>query len=112
MLHYSKVAVGLRRYLHEDLVIPHKGTGKAWLIGAVIELVMMRVDRIFRGVSDIPLIKLSGYVNGDDVDVDALYAAFSQQAKDGNAVINIPGLGPREYTEQDVDKVYRYIKEA
>lgn len=112
MLHYSKVAVGLRRYLNEDLVAPLKGTGKAWLIGGVIELVMMRVDEMFKGISNIPLINLSGYVKGDDVDVDALYAAFISQARQGNAVINIPMIGAREYSVEDVEKVYRYIKEA
>ena len=112
MLHYSKVAVGVRRYLREDLVEPRKGTGAAWLIGGAIELLMMRVDVVFKALSQIPLINMTGYLIGDDVDVDALYAALVSQAKEGNAVINVPVLGPREYTVQDVEKLHRYIKEA
>lgn len=112
MVHYSKFAAGMRRYLNEDLVVPLKGTGKAWLVGGAIELAMMRVDELFRGLSGIPLINLTGYLKGDEIDVDALYTALIAQARQGNAVITIPMIGAREYTTEDVEKAYRYIKEA
>lgn len=112
MVHYSKFAAGMRRYLVEDLVNPLKGTGKAWLVGAVIELAMMRIDELFRGLASVPLINLTGYLKGNEVDVDALYAAVIAQARQGNAVISIPMVGAREYTVDDVEKAYRYIKEA
>ena len=112
MVHYSKFAAGMRRYLVEDLVNPLKGTGKAWLVGAVIELVMMRIDELFRGLASVPLINLTGYLKGDEIDADALYAAVIAQARQGNAVINVPVVGAREYSVEDVEKAYRYIKEA
>ena len=112
MVHYSKFAAGMRRYLVEDLVNPLKGTGKAWLVGAVIELVMMRVDELFHGFASIPLINLTGYLKGDEIDVEALYAAVIAQARQGNAIIPIPVVGAREYTVDDVERAYRYIKEA
>ena len=112
MVHYSKFAAGMRRYLMEDLVTPLRGTGKAWLIGAVIELAMMRIEQLFRGVSDIPLINMTGYIKGDEIDAEALYTALIAQARLGNAVISVPVVGNREYTTEDVEKAYRYIKEA
>ena len=112
MIHYSKVAAGLRRYLSEDLVATHKGTGKGWVLGAVLELAMMRVDYIYRWAVSIPLVKASGFVDGDNIDAEALYTVFAAQARQGNAVINIPVIGAREYTVDDVEKLYRYIKEA
>ena len=112
MIHYSKVAAGLRRYLSEDLVAAHKGTGKGWVLGAVLELAMMRVDYIYRWAVSIPLVNASGFVDGDTIDAEALYTVFAAQARQGNAVINIPVIGAREYTVDDVEKLYRYIKEA
>lgn len=112
MVHYSKFAAGMRRYLVEDLVNPLKGTGKAWLVGTAIELAMMRIDQLFKWVAALPLIAVTGYINGDEIDVEALYAAVIAQARQGNAVIPIPLIGAREYTVDDVEKAYRYIKEA
>lgn len=112
MIHYSKVAAGLRRYLSEDLVAAHRGTGKGWVLGAALELAMMRVDSIYRWIVSIPLVKASGFIDGDNIDAESLYTVFIAQARQGNAVINIPMIGAREYTADDIERLYRYIREV
>ena len=112
MIHYSKVMAGLHRYLNEDLVSKFRGTGWGWVLGGLLELAMMNAHRIYEWATTKPIVKMCGYVDGEAVDVETLYTVFLAQAKLSNAVIPIPCIGPRTYTASDIEKLYKYIKEA
>lgn len=52
-----------------------------------------------------------GYLTSDGmVDVDALYTNLKEIARRGPVTENIPTIGDVRFTEEDVDKLYRYIK--
>lgn len=55
-----------------------------------------------------PLVQAMGVVDGENVDVDKLYAAFKGKAQ-GQWPMDAFGF---KVTEADFDKLYRYIKEA
>lgn len=52
-----------------------------------------------------------GYLTSDEmVDVDTLYTNLKEIARRGPVTENIPTIGDVRFTEEDVDKLYRYIK--
>lgn len=55
-----------------------------------------------------PLVKSMGLTDGETVDLDSLYSAFKTKAQ-GKWPLELMGFTARE---DDLDKLYRYIKEA
>ena len=55
-----------------------------------------------------PLVQSMGLLNGETVDLDSLYTAFKSKAQ-GQWPLEFLGFKAKE---EDLDKLYRYIKEA
>jgi hypothetical protein len=49
-------------------------------------------------------------IDGENVDVERLYAILRRQAQRGPATEKIKILGPITFTLADVDELYRHIK--
>ena len=43
------------------------------------------------------------------IDIDIIYQAFLNQAKKGEAVIDLPMVGETKLNERDIEMLYRYI---
>ena len=48
----------------------------------------------------------------DMIDIDTIYGEIRKQAEKGSATIDIPMVGSITLTKDDVDKLYRLIKEG
>lgn len=112
MMHYTKVVQGLMAYADAEILSKLNGSMKGWMVGAVLELIGGSAENAFRQIRNIPMIEVLGVIDGENIDVDRLYAILRKQAQRGPATVNIRFLGPITFTEADVDSLYRHIKGA
>jgi hypothetical protein len=112
MMHYTRVIQGLSAYLDAEILSKLQGSLKAWMIGAILEAIGDSADNVYRQIQNIPLIDTLNIIDGENVDVDRLYAILRKQAQRGPATIKIPFLGPITFNVSDVDALYRHIKGA
>lgn len=112
MVHYSQVVAGIAGYLDEEMVSKVAGTPKAWIMGAVIGLASTRAEPLVRQLSSNPMVVAMGLVDGENIDVDAIYGELIKQAKRGSMTMQIPMMGAVTFNVSDVEKLYRHIKEG
>lgn len=113
MMHYSKVIKGLATYIDADILGKLNGSAAKWAAGAAVALALRRADQIYHHqIADNAIVRALGLVDGEDVDVDAIYAELLKQAQQGSATLNVPMLGPVTFTAADVESLYRHIMGA
>ena len=112
MIHYTKVVQGLMAYADAEILSKMGGSLKAWMIGVFLDLIGGSAENVYRWVQSIPLIDPLHVIDGENVDVDRLYALLRKRAQNGPATENIRFVGPITFTTADVDALYRYIKGA
>ena len=112
MVHKSKVVHGIAAYIDNEIVAQLSGSWKAWVFGGVAGLYLARVDSVITHLSNQPMIKALGVIDGENVDVDAIITELRKQAAKGKMTIDIPVLGPVTFGADDVDKLHRYIMQS
>jgi len=109
MIHYTKVIEGVKRYIDSDLIQRMNGSYKAWIVGAVVTLYANRANQLIEELRDNPLIRGLHVIDGEMIDVDALYGCLLEQAQKRTATIDIPMIGAVTYSAADVEALYRMI---
>lgn len=112
MTHYSRVIQGLTAYADAEILSKLNGSLKAWMVGGALEILAGSAEGVFRSIQSIPMLDALGVIDGENIDVDRLYAAMRKQAQRSPATVNIPLVGPITFTAADVDSLYRHIKGA
>lgn len=112
MIHYTKVVQGIKTYADEEIVAKLDGSLKAWMIGGALEIIAGSAEGLYRAIQSIPMIDSLGIIEGENIDVDRLYAALRKQAQRGSATVSLPLVGPITFAAADVDTLYRHIKGA
>lgn len=110
MIHYTKVVQGILAYADAEIIAKLNGSVKAWVIGGALEIAAGSAEGIYRAIQHIPMIDSLNVIDGENIDVDRLYAALRNQAQRSPATVNIPLVGPITFTAADVDALYRHIK--
>ena len=112
MMHYTRVIQGLMAYLDAEILSKLNGSLKSWMVGAVLEAIGGSAENVYRKIQSIPMIDALGIIDGENVDVDRLYAILRKQAQRGPATEKIPFIGPITFSVSDIDALYRHIKGA
>lgn len=112
MVHYSKAIKGLTQYIDNEILAKLNGSAAKWAAGAAVALAARRADQIYQQIAKHPVALALGLVDGENVDIDAIYAEILRQAQQGSATIDVPLLGPITFGAADVESLYRYIKGA
>ena len=112
MVHYSKVLSGVAAYIDRELISQMGGSVKGWIAGAAAALMLERGKQAALEAMRAPMLKEMGLVDGEDVDVDAIYSALLEQARKGSATATLPLIGPVTFKESDVEALYRYITQG
>ena len=112
MLHKSKVISGAARYIDEEILSKLKGSIAFWGLGVAAGIVMQDAERTLNALINHPIAKFYNLSDGELIDVDRLYGLLHNMAEKSTATINIKILGPLTLTTEDVEKLYRYIREA
>ena len=109
MVHKSKVLHGLVGYVDDEIVAKMTGSWKAWVIGGAAGLVAARADRLFGELAANPMIAALGLIEGENIDVEAIYAEMLKQAQRGSMTLEVPFVGPVTFGAGDVESLYRHI---
>ena len=109
MVNIEQVKQGFARYI--DAEFTNKMTGiNRWLVGGIAGIAILRAENIYNHLKDMPFIKMLDVVDENGmIDIDIIYNAFLEQARRGEAVIDMPMVGQTKFNEHDIEMLYRYI---
>lgn len=110
MIHYTRVLQGIASFIDNELVGKLAGSWKAWLLGGLAGIAMSNGERMFNQYKDMPVLAALGLVDGENINVDAIYAELKKQAQKGTATATFPMIGAVTFGPADIDALYRYIK--
>jgi DNA-binding transcriptional regulator LsrR (DeoR family) len=111
MYEYSKVLNGITTYIDREIVDKINGWQK-WVVGSGIGIAMSNSTNVFNELKKNQVVKMLGVIDKDDkIDVEKIYKELKKQAKKGAITFDVPLVGTMTLNEQDVDKLYQYIKE-
>ena len=109
MVNIEQVKQGFAKYV--DAEFTNKMTGiNRWLVGGIAGIAILRAENIYNHLKDMPFIKMLDVVDENGmIDIDIIYNAFLDQARIGEAVIDMPMVGQTKFNEHDIEALYRYI---
>lgn len=111
MYEYSKVLNGITTYIDREIVDKINGWQK-WVVGSGIGIAMSNSTNVFNELKKNQVVKMLGVIDKDDkIDVEKIYKELKKQARKGAITFDVPLVGTMTLNEQDVDKLYQYIKE-
>ena len=110
MYEYNKVINGIAKYIDVEIVEKIPGW-KKWVIGSGVGLVLSNTADVFNQLKGNDFIKILNIIDKDDkINVDKIYKEMKKQAKKGAVTFDVPMVGPLTLNEQDVEKIYEFIK--
>ena len=110
MLHYSRVIQGIANFIDSEIVGKLAGGWKAWAFGGMASIALSRAEQTFMAIKSNPVVAALGLVEGENINVDILYAELKKQAQKGTATATLPIIGPVTFGPADVDALFRCIK--
>lgn len=112
MVKVSAVSRGIVNFIDEEILPKMQGWQK-WAFGTVAGVMAKKSDSLLNDLAKNPLVKSLGIIDKDgNVDIETIYAELQKQASKTPATIPIPMIGEIRLTSEDVDSLYRYIKNA
>jgi hypothetical protein len=112
MVHYSRVIKGIADYVDSELVGSLAGSWKAWLLGSMAGVAASKAEDMFHQYKDMPVLASLGLIDGENINVDAIFTELRKQAQKGKATISLPIIGPITFGTADVEALYHKIKGA
>ena len=112
MVTYNQVVNGMAKYIDQEIINKIQGWQR-WALGAGAGIMMTKGTNIFNALKANPIIKMLDVIDENDmIDIDTIYAELRKQAEKGSATFDAPMIGTITLTKDDVDKLYRLIKEG
>ena len=109
MVHYSRVINGAVNYIDNEIISQMNGSLKGWGLGIATGLMAKKSEQLFAGLRENPLFASLGVIDGEMVDIEAIYSEALRVAQRGSATVNLPAIGPVTFKANDVESLYRYI---
>lgn len=110
MMHYSKVVNGILTYIDAEIASKMAGSWKGLLVSGMAGIFAGRAEAVLTAFKDHPVIRATGLMEGENVDVDALYTELRRQIQKGPITITFPVIGPITFDSSDVESLYRHIR--
>lgn len=112
MVTIDQVMRGAMRFADQE-IIPHLPTGKGIGAGIALALIMDGgKDRLMK-LREHPAVQIMGVVDeAGNIDIDRLYNAARPKMDGQKLPVTVPILGELRFDVGDLDKLYRYIREA
>jgi hypothetical protein len=110
MYEYNKVINGLSKYIDTEIVDKITGWQK-WVIGGGLGIALSNGTNIFNQLKDNEFVKMLNVIDDKNrINVDKIYKEIKKQAQKSAITFNAPMIGAITLNEQDVDKIYEFIK--
>ena len=112
MVHKSKVLNGIAGYVDDEIVSKMAGGWKAWVVGSIAGLAAAKGGALIDELGKNPMVAALGVIQGENIDVDAIYTELLKQAQKSSMTIEVPVIGPITFGAADVESLYRHIMGA
>lgn len=109
----TQVKTGLVRFVDSD-ILPHLSGAKKIGLGIYVALAANNLEaRVYQHVNH-PAVSMLDVIDANgNVDIDKVYQAAAPMFNGGQKVpVQIPLIGEYNMDMTDLEKIYRYIKEA
>ena len=111
MITIDQAMRGVVRFIDTE-ILPHLPTGKGIGAGIAVALIMDGGKERILALRENTVVQMMGVMDeAGNINIDRLYNAarpkFEQKLQ-----VSIPFIGDLTFDQNDVDKLYRYIKEA
>lgn len=111
MVTVDKIKNGIIKYVDSDLFPIMNGAPKI-LLGTYVAIIVEKLPAIIQNLRTNPAIAILDVIGKDgSVDIDTLYKALAPMMKEEKITLNIPVIGRYNFTKEDIDNLYNYIKE-
>ena len=109
----NQVKTGVVRYIDNDM-LPHLTGAKKVALGVYTALAAENAAKIAVQFAKHPAVSVLAVIDENgNVDIDRLYRSAAPMFSNGQRVLlHIPVIGDYTVDNTDVEKLYRYIKEA
>lgn len=112
MFSADKIQRGAARFVDVEILPNLEGKDK-WIVSGIATLYLSRLPALIQQAKQSPAVKLAGVISEDGmVDIESILNGVRPAARQTPAVINIPMGGSLRFTEQDLDTLFNYIKNA
>ena len=112
MVTYNQVVNGMTKYIDQEIVNKIQGWQR-WALGAGAGIMMNKGTNMFNAFKAHPVVKMLEVIDENGmIDIDTIYTELRKQAEKGSATFDAPMIGTITLTKDDVDKLYRLIKEG
>lgn len=102
---------GIVRFVDTE-ILPHLPTGKGIGAGIMIALIMDGGKERIIALRENPVVQMMGIMDeAGNINIDRLYNAARPKFEQ-RLPVSIPFIGELTFDQNDVDKLYRYMKEA
>lgn len=112
MIHRSKVLTGIARFINNDVALKLKGSIKYWIFTAAADIALANAQKVMESLANNEMLIRLGIVEGEMINVDALYTAIHKRAQESTALLDLKWLGSLTLDVNDVERMYQYIREA
>lgn len=110
MYEYNKVINGIAKYIDTEIIDKISGW-KKWVVGGGVGVMLSNTTETFNKLKNNEFVKVLNIIDKDDkINVEKIYREIKKQAKKSPATFDIPMIGAVTLNEQDVDKIYDFIK--
>lgn len=108
MIPMDQIKTGVQRYVDYDLTPSLPELTQA-IIGGVVALYLDRAPEILHKLNEDPKVKILGVMDGDMVDLEALYGAFAPRIQKP-ITVRLPLIGSMTFDRSEIDKLYSRIR--
>ena len=111
MVSYEQVTNGLTKFIDSEIINQLTGNQKI-LLGIGSGIALRKSENIYNGLRNNQIIKMLGIINDEGIDIETLYEEAKKQAMKEVIRIDIPMIGTLKLNEEDIMKLYNYIKNS
>ncbi len=112
MVTLEQIATGITKYV-DTQILPHLTGIRRIGLGVYTGLASKNVVGMVEKYKNHPAVSVLDVITDDGVDLDKLYQTVLPMFENGQKeMVSIPMIGEWTFDKTDVEKLYKYIKEA
>ena len=111
MVNYEQVVNGLTKFIDNEIISQLSGNQKI-LLGIGTGVALRKGENMYNALKNNSMIKMLGIITDEGIDLETLYEEAKKQAMKEVIRVDIPMVGTLKLNEEDIVKLYNYIKNS
>ena len=112
MVTYEQVITGLSKFIDSEIISQLTGNSKI-LLGIGAGVALKKGESIYNSLKNNSIIKMLDIIDEEGhIDIETLYAEAKKQVQKEVIRLEIPMVGTLKLNDEDIEKLYGYIKNS